>query len=136
MLGLQTPATVPNVLSLLVPLSPILPPGVANVVAPALTAATVPMANEPLRTRSQIGFATAASRAGRIDEVTDLLPTRDEVFAALTDPKTQSAWLRVPPPATDVRWMAGQRVSQLASIGFRGFDCTVRRMGRSERDTR
>lgn len=110
-LGLQTPGTVPYVLALLVPLSPLLPPGVIDVVAPALTAASVPAASEPLRARSQIGFATAASRAGRADDMTRLLPTRDEVFAALTDEKTQSAWLRVPPPAADVRWMATQRVS-------------------------
>jgi hypothetical protein len=110
-LGLQTPTTVPHVLALLVPFSPLLPSGVIEVVAPALTAATVPAASEPLRVRSQIGFATAASRAGRADDVNGLLPIRDEVLAALTDPKTQSAWLRVPPPAADVRWMAGQRVS-------------------------
>lgn len=110
-LGLQAPTTVPNVLALLVPLSPLLPPGVIKVVAPALTGATVAAASEPLRVRSQIGFATAASKAGRADEVSDLLPTRDEVLAALTDSKTQSAWLRVPPPVADVRWMASQRVS-------------------------
>jgi hypothetical protein len=53
-------------------------------------------------------MATRMRRADRPDAIAATLPTRDEVLAALTDKYTLPEWINVPPPPSDVRWMAVQ----------------------------
>ncbi len=106
-LGLET-AVAPLGAAAIIGIVRSLPVGAIETVTPVLTAAVVPAASEPLKVRAQIGLAGAMARAGRSDAVGGLLPARDAVFAALTDPNVLRPWTRVPPPPDDVRWMAAQ----------------------------
>jgi hypothetical protein len=106
-LGLET-ATAPQCVAVIVDIAAALPVGVIEVVAPVLAAVVVAASSEPLKVRAQIGLAAAMGRAGRTDAVSGLLPTRDAVLTAITNPNVLRAWTRVPAPPADVRWMAVQ----------------------------